>query len=249
MIDLRLGRWEEALADVDMVDAVICDPPYGARTHAGADAVAGPLRSDGRDHNTTRRPIGYAAWTAAHVRTFVGAWADRCRGWMACMTSADLLPAYESAFIRAGWYPFTPLPLVSPGSRCRLLGDGPSNWTVFMLVARPRTKRMASWGTLPGAYTYKPERGMVRVGGKPLSLMRAIVRDYSRPGDLVCDPCAGGATTLLAAAIEGRRAVGAEVDAETFAKAQARIARGYTPRMQFDELTGTQAEIFDEAVS
>jgi len=40
------------------------------------------------------------------------------------------------------------------------------------------------------------------IGGKPMWLMRALVRDYSRPGNLVCDPCAGGATTLIAAAIE-----------------------------------------------
>ena len=55
--------------------------------------------------------------------------------------------------------------------------------------------------------------------------MRALVRDYSRPGDLVCDPCAGGATTLIAAALEGRRAIGAELDPETYALACARIER------------------------
>ena len=66
---------------------------------------------------------------------------------------------------------------------------------------------------------------------KPLWLMRAIIRDYTRPGDLVCDPCAGGGTTLLAAAMEGRRAVGAEIDPKTYALAQKRIARGYTPTM------------------
>ena len=61
--------------------------------------------------------------------------------------------------------------------------------------------------------------------------MQAIVRDYSRPGDLICDPCAGGATTLIAAATEGRRAVGAEMDPKTYALAQARIAKGHTPNM------------------
>jgi DNA modification methylase len=58
--------------------------------------------------------------------------------------------------------------------------------------------------------------------------MRALVRDYSRKGDLVCDPTAGAATTLIAAATEGRRAVGAEVDPDTYRLAQERIARGFT---------------------
>ena len=62
-----------------------------------------------------------------------------------------------------------------------------------------------------------------------MALMRAIVRDYSRPGDLVCDPFAGGGTTLLAAVMEGRQAIGAELDPITFEKAEARLRGGYTP--------------------
>ena len=61
--------------------------------------------------------------------------------------------------------------------------------------------------------------------------MRPIVRDYSRPGDLVCDPCAGGGTTLLAAVIEGRKAIGAELDPATFDLAAKRLRRGYTPNL------------------
>jgi DNA modification methylase len=61
-------------------------------------------------------------------------------------------------------------------------------------------------------------------GAKPLDLMRAIVRDYARPDDLVCDPCSGGATTLIASVIEGRRAIGSELDPVTHAKALNRIA-------------------------
>lgn len=67
------------------------------------------------------------------------------------------------------------------------------------------------------------------MGGKPLWLMRAIVGDYTNPGDVVVDPCAGGGTTLIAAAELGCTAIGAELDPETYAKAQARIAKGYTP--------------------
>ena len=248
MIDLRLGRWEDVLADVDEVDAVICDPPYGDRTHAGHDAGVGL--------GGKRRSLCYTAWTVTHVHGFVQAWAPQTRGWMACMTSDDLIPAWRAAYAAAGLCDFAPVPWVAPGSRVRLAGDGPSCWTVYLMVARPRNIRMARWGTLPGAYTIGAanhgtfaqgaQQGR-HIGGKPLPLMRAIVRDYSRPGDLVCDPCAGGATTLLAAAIEGRRAVGSEVDPETYAKAQARIARGYTPRMRFDQIKGEQQDLLEGA--
>jgi site-specific DNA-methyltransferase (adenine-specific) len=84
---------------------------------------------------------------------------------------------------------------------------------------------------LPGGYYGQPtDRGIV-VGSKPLWLMKALVRDYSRPGDLICDPCAGGATTLIAAASQGRGAVGAEMDEDTYNKAKQRIEAGYTPDM------------------
>jgi DNA modification methylase len=41
---------------------------------------------------------------------------------------------------------------------------------------------------------------------------------------LVIDPTAGGGTTLIAARLEGRRAMGAEVKPDSYAKALARCA-------------------------
>jgi site-specific DNA-methyltransferase (adenine-specific) len=68
-------------------------------------------------------------------------------------------------------------------------------------------------------------------GAKSVATMRAIIRDYTRPGDLIVDPYAGGGTTLLAAVIEGRRAIGAEMDPETFKKARRRLEAGFTPQL------------------
>jgi site-specific DNA-methyltransferase (adenine-specific) len=232
VIDLRQGRWGDVLADVGEVDAVICDPPYGERTHRGNQDMSN------RFGGAERRDLSYHSWLDGDVHEFVDAWAARCRGWMACMTDTDLALVWRNAYERAGRYAFAPVPVLAP--RVRLMGDGPASAAVYLMVARPRNRRMATWGALPGYYMAGVDRAG-HIGGKPLALMRSIVRDYSRPGDLVCDPCAGGATTLIAAAIEGRRAVGAELDPETFAKAEARIAKGYTPVMRFDELTGEQA--------
>ncbi len=92
---------------------------------------------------------------------------------------------------------------------------------------------MSSWGTLPGAYV--TTRGAAHIGGKPVRLMHAIVRDYTRAGDLVCDPCAGMATTAIVCESLGRRFVGSEVDSETHVKAIQRIAGG----VQLDLFGGT----------
>ena len=224
--ELRCGRYQDALADVPICDSVITDPPYDERTHAAAAAVARAEFADGN----TRQAIPYEPWGQDQYAAFVDAWSGLCRGWFVCITSHALAPTVAEAMGRNGRYVFVPLPFVAPGSRVRLAGDGPSNWTCWIVVSRPRSREWQTWGTLPGAYIGPPE-SMPIIGGKPLWLMRALVRDYSRPGDLIVDPCAGAGTTLLSAAIEGRRGLGAEMDPDTYNLAARRLRAGYTPAM------------------
>lgn len=230
--DLRLGTWQSVLADVEHVDALIVDAPYGERTHASHSPRTSVLTACERDakwaQQGKRSTIDYACFTPEMVHAFVASWAPRTRGWFVSITDHELQGPWCEALKAAGRYVFSPLPFVETGSRVRLAGDGPSSWTCWVVVARPRTAAYVKWGTLPGAYIGASEAKPV-MGGKSLTLMRALVRDYSRPGDLVCDPCAGGATTLLAALYEGRRAVGAEMDPGTFQIARKRLAKGFTP--------------------
>ena len=244
MTELRQGRWEESLADIASVDAVIVDPPYSARTHSGHDAGAelankksrAHVRSDGcLDVYRPRTELSYGAWSHADVDAFVDAWAPRNRGWFVVLSDSELCAAYRSAFERNGLTGFQPIPCVIPGMSVRMSGDGPSSWAVYANVARP--KSLCKWGTLPGAYVNRSQGEREHIGGKPLWLMRALVRDYTRPGDLVVDPCAGSGTTLIAAAQEGRRSIGSECDAATYEKARSRIGRGYTPDL-FSALGG-----------
>jgi len=112
----------------------------------------------------------------------------------------------------------------------RLSGDGPSSWTCWIVVSRPRCEPFSKWGTLPGGYA-GPSPSCEVVGGKPLWLMQAIVRDYTRAGDLVCDPFVGSGTTAVAALSEGRRFIGAEAMPEHHTIATRRLAAGFTPSM------------------
>ena len=224
--ELRCGRWQDVLSDI-VADALVTDFPYSERTHvAYADGGAqymGKRIAAGPE----RRKIDYAPLTRAGLTEAVEHWSPRVSGWTCWQTSHDLVPDYETDLAAQGRYVFAPLPCVIRGMTVRLVGDGPSSESVSLVVARPRTSTMAKWGTLPGHY-YGPSERCLVVGGKPLWLMRAIIRDYTRPGDLVVDPCAGGGTTLLAAVMEGRRAIGAEMDPATFDKAVARLRKGFT---------------------
>lgn len=216
-IDLRLGRWQDVLAGVEC-DALIFDAPYSATTHA-----AGTDRRDGSD--AAGLAPSYDAMTEETIAEFVTSWAPRCSGWMVSMTDSVLAPAWQAAFRRVGLYAFAPIPCVMRGMSVRISGDGPSSWAIYAMVARPSNREFSTWGTLDGAYTGSPSREAGGGRGKPAWLLNALVRDYSRPGDLVCDPFAGWGSTLAAAVANGRRAIGSEMDADAYAEAQRRLAR------------------------
>ena len=231
-IDLRLGRWQDALSDVDGVDAVITDPPYlGACVDANGGAFRGAVTQNIATKNR-EQVMGYKP-ASEELLAALCVFAKRCKGWCVFFNDFDGAHFIRAELLRAGAVVAEPIAWVKPGALTPARGGVilPQKGTEFIVCAR--FVRMKKWHThLVGHYAGPAGASahhQVVTGGKPLGLMRAIVRDYSRPGDLVCDPCAGGGTTLLAAAAEGRRAVGAEMDPVTHAKATARIARGYTP--------------------
>jgi hypothetical protein len=232
-------------------DALIVDAPYSARTHNGHDGgmedVNEAARQDVRDNvaryalglSPMRRQIGYIAWTPADVAAFVGLWHPLTRGWIGSLTDTDLMHSWSAAMEEVYRYAFSPLACIESGSRFRAVGDGPPQWATWLCLSRPRSREWARWATiearaargalpLPGAYVGPSERKDV-VGGKPAWLMRRIVADYSAPGDLVCDPCMGAGTTLVAAVELGRRAIGCEPDAGRFAIAARRLREARRP--------------------
>jgi site-specific DNA-methyltransferase (adenine-specific) len=231
---IHLGTWQDA-AWPEQVDCIITDPPYSERTHSGNNGGRREKRDPSRDPakkcpsgSKPIRQIDYTSLSPADVQAWAKAWAPRVRYWIAVMCDHSLIPTWSAALSAAGLYTFAPVPCVITGMTCRLTGDGPSSWAVYLVVAR--TKAASKWGTLPGAYVVG-QSGVgnngkdARIGGKPLPLMQQIVRDYSRPGMLVADPCAGHATTLVAALQAGRRVWGAECDPAAHAAAVARLER------------------------
>lgn len=223
-----------------VANAIVVDAPYSEKTHRGhangkltsdraaafaaahADDPSPESRYSARKSaagESGRRDLVYGPFTPEIVTQFVKLWHPLCSGWFVSITDDILSQHWRSAYDAAGRFGFPCLPLVETGSRVRLGGDGPSPWSCFIMVSRPRSREFMSWGTLPGAYIQPAERdinssgGSERiVGGKPLSSMMAIVRDYSRPGDLIVDPCCGASTTGLAAKKQGRRYIGVDID-------------------------------------
>lgn len=205
------------------VDAVITDPPYSERAHRGHDAPARGHQGEGND-GADRQALGYGAWGQTEVDLYVPELCRVSSGWVVILTDHTLAPLICRAMASAGRYVFAPLPWYAPGSRCRLSGDGPSSWTDWIIVSR--TAAQLRWGTLPGGYSPDSRPGWrdkERMGGKPSRLMRELVKDYSRSGDLILDPFAGAGTTGVAAACEGRLCLLVERDPAYAAIARRRV--------------------------
>lgn len=218
-LELRTGRWQDALDGVEGIDAAIYDPPYSARVHVGARTT----KRGGADG------ISYAAWTEEDHAELLLWLTARVRRWIVPLVDHATVPVLEQLAAQLGWYCFAPVPCVTMGGSVRKLGDGPACWTVFAVPMRPRRRVGAGpgiWRALPGAYVERRDAkdSVIQGGGdgrrKSTVLLRKLVADYTDEGDLVVDPTAGYGSTLLAAHQLGRRAIGAELDAGVAATAR-----------------------------
>jgi site-specific DNA-methyltransferase (adenine-specific) len=229
------ATWQQLAEVVGQVDTLIVDAPYSERTHAGHDESAGGHAGyHPRKSAANKRALNYEMWKPSDVEEFVSAWSGATTGWLVSITDHVLAHTWQAALEAAGRYVFSPLAFVAPGSRVRLGGDGPAQWACWIVASRPAKRAFSRWGSLPGGYVLPPghmER-MPVVGGKPSWLMERLVSDYSRPGDLVCDPCCGAGTTLTAAVRVGRRAVGGDMKRE-HAEMAARAVSGMQQRPLF----------------
>jgi DNA modification methylase len=64
---------------------------------------------------------------------------------------------------------------------------------------------------------------------KPVGLLRELIESSSRMGEVVLDPFAGSGSTLVAAYLEGRRAIGIEIEERYCEIAAKRLAQAVLP--------------------
>jgi DNA modification methylase len=91
-------------------------------------------------------------------------------------------------------------PLFRRKVEIRQWSPGPDEYPGFDTTVWDIPKR-GSWGVHQSTYR----------GNWPPQVARALLEQYSRPGDLILDPFVGGGTTLLEAYVLGRNAIGFDV--------------------------------------
>ncbi len=217
--DLRHGGWQQALEGVDRVGSMITDPPFSPRTVAGHRT--GSFARGGA--------IKYGSIDRAYVYRFVSAWIDRVDSWWVIFGDHISACWWEEALGAFGLYTFAPAVWGKTGGPPRFGGDGPRSEIEWIMIARPRKnvpkRHRVGMHRYPMVRHTDPDKVRGLVGQKPVALMRALIRDYSEPGELICDPHAGSGSTAVATLLEGRRFVGAEKSKHLVVAAQKRIDR------------------------
>ncbi len=221
---LYLGDCRDILPTLNGVDAVISDPPYADNTHRQAKTNKGK--------GWGVKLVTFEALTDEGFQEVAAACLSASDGWvvMTCDYRHAALMYDAPEFVRLGaWVKPNPMPQIS--------GDRPGQGFEAVLILHSGKRRKA-WarGGGSGVWTVPTHGGGSEVPTqKPLALVSAFVRDFTTPGELVCDPFMGSATTGVASALLGRRYVGIEADPRHFDVCCRRIEEAYRQPRLFAE--------------
>jgi site-specific DNA-methyltransferase (adenine-specific) len=199
-----------SLADKS-VDHVICDPPYEAEAHTLQRRVkrgGGVMEVE---------PLSFAAMTPETRADTARHLARVTKRWVVLFCQVDAALLWAHALRDAGLVYKRTGVWVKPDGMPQYSGDRPGMGYESLVIAHAPGRSTWNGGGRHGVWTFNkmgPE-DRDRTGHetqKPLDLMLALVRDFTDPGDLVCDPFAGSGTTGVACKRLGRRFIGWERD-------------------------------------
>lgn len=195
-------------------DVVVTDPPYGSITHDGA------LGDGGRS-----RLVDFESITAGYLRA-VMEFAQPRRWWVSFMEWQHLAelessPPFGLEFVRFGVW-------VKPNGSPQFTGDRPGTGWEAIGIFHPPGKKKWNGGGRHAVWNRPVEQGQ-HPTTKPEPLVRELIRLFSDEGDLVLDPFMGSGTTLVAAKLEGRKAIGIEIEERYCEIAAKRLAQGVLP--------------------
>lgn len=221
-IVLYQGEAEEVMASTRfIVDHIITDPPYNAKTHDGARA------GNRRTEKESNRPlaIDFEPITDWKLRVLLTVWRERVRRWYVAtmayqhIVSLEATPPDGWQFMRFGVW-------VKPDAAPQFSGDRPGmGWEGVAILHRDGKARWNNGG-YPGVWRHNIDKDGNHPTGKPQPLFEDFVRQFTDPGETILDPFAGSGTTLLAAKAMRRKAIGIEADPHWCEVAIARLDEG-----------------------
>jgi DNA modification methylase len=208
-VSLYLGDCLEILPQLEAgsVDAVVTDPPYGIGENNKKNLSRGISTSKWRQQLAHSNDYGEFGWDKERLSEdyFI-----------------ELIRVSREQIIFGGNY-YTDYLRPSPSWIVWDKHNGKNDFADCELAwtSHKRAVRQVDWLW----------NGMIRQGNeerfhptqKPLGVMRWILANYTKEGDLVCDPFMGSGTTGVACVQTGRKFIGIEIEPKYFEIAVKRI--------------------------
>lgn len=220
---LYLGDCLDLLPTLGKVDAVVTDPPYEDELH---NAIGKIRRNDGRQMITD---LGFEGINKSRIE-IANSIVQASRGWLIAFSLAEGVRAWRDAIQSSGGKWDTTLAWIKPDASPRFNGQGAARGFECAVTAWcGNGYRSWNGGGKRGVYTHcvNTNRYGSHPTEKPVSLMREIILDFTRPGQSILDPFMGSGTTGVACAKLGRKFIGIEIDPTYFDIACKRIEDAY----------------------
>lgn len=218
---LHHGDCIAGMADVvEPASSVITDPPYDEHTHSKQRSGTSVGVSEARD-------LGFAAITDGTIQVLARQFARLSRRWVLVFCADRQIATWGHALMAAGLEWVRLGMWVKLGAAPQFTGDRPAQGHEAIVIAHHPGKKRWNGGGRHGVWTHPIESGAERfhTTQKPLSLMDALVRDFTDRGETILDPFAGSGTTGVAAIRQGRRFLGFELDETYHRLASRRLAK------------------------
>lgn len=199
-------------------DAVITDPPYCSGGTTAGERRRSPEEKYAQNGETCGRPtFGGDGKDQRSFTWWTMMWLSHCRAALKeggyCLVFIDWrqLPAMTDAF-QAADLTWRGIIAWDKGNASRAPHKGYVRHQCEYIVwgTRGHCPKATHAGPFPGCYQVPVlQKDKFHLTGKPTELLRQLVQVVP-PGGRILDPFCGSGTTLVAAAAEGRRAVGFE---------------------------------------
>jgi len=224
---LYLGDCREILPTLPKVDAVITDPPYGAReTHDGHLS-----KITLKNGEPAGQVLGFDGIDKNELISLAESWIEKANRWVIFTCEWKFMHALDEvgALVRFGIWR-------KPDGAPQFTGDRPgTGWEAVAICHRGGKKRWNGGGKHAFWHWPKSQNDSGHPTGKPIGLFCDFVGDFTDPNETILDPFMGSGTTGVAAMQLGRKFIGIEIEKKYFDIAVERITNAQRQQKLFTE--------------
>lgn len=239
-ITLYHGDCRDVLPTLDAVDHVITDPPYEAEAHTKARRIRVGTAPGKRVRSWDDAPgrfrtaeLEFGAITECERNAAAIEIARLTRRWALVFCQAEAAHKWETELTDAGLSKRRWCVWVKPDGQPQFTGDRPGMGYETIVTTHAAGRSKWNGGGKVGVFTFiknvtGSQRSAFHPTEKPIALMRELTELFTDAGETILDPFAGSGTTLVAAKMLGRKAIGIELE-ERWCEAAAKRLEATTP--------------------